>query len=109
MSTIKRATNWGYCSELCETNSQAVKLQEAQLTVLDPDDCAKFNSTILSYRPDGEVCAANKISYPTMKIYVRKKLRRPRNGKKYVFVYLEDKINRVSLVRGCVIFKHSFR
>ena len=31
-----------------------------------------------------------------MKVYIRKKLRKPKNGKKYVFIYTKDKKNTVS-------------
>ena len=48
-----------------------------------------------SYRDQTEICAANKIPYPTMKVYIRKKLRKPKNGKKYVFIHAKNKKNTV--------------
>ena len=47
------------------------------------------------YRDQTEICAANKIPYPTIKVYIRKKLRKPKNGKKYVFIHTKDKKNTV--------------
>ena len=67
-----------------------------QLTVLSAQDCAGFNTSVLSYRQDGELCAGNKIQYPTMKVYTRKKLRRPIDGRKYTFTLTDYKINTVN-------------
>ena len=88
--------HWGYCSDLCKKSSSAQKLQEASLSPLTIEECAVFNTSTLAYREKLEVCAANKINYPKMKVYVRKKLRKPRNGKKFVFVLKEEKKNTVS-------------
>ena len=49
-----------------------------------------------SFRDQTEICAANKIPYPIMKVYIRKKLRKPKNGKKYVFIHAKNKKNTVS-------------
>jgi hypothetical protein len=66
------------------------------LTVLSEQDCAGFNSSVLSYRQNGELCAGNKIPYPMMKVYIRKKLRRRIDGRKYTFIPAKDKINTVN-------------
>ena len=67
---------------------------ETKLEVLTHEECAtKFN--VSSYREQAELCAGNKVPYPTVKVYVRKKLRQPKNGQKYVFVYSKDEKNTV--------------
>ena len=67
---------------------------ETKLEVLTHEECATtFN--VSSYREQAELCAGNKVPYPTVKVYVRKKLRQPKNGKKYVFVYSKDEKNTV--------------
>ena len=97
ITKVKRAKHWGFCSDLCTTNdSQKHILKETQLTVLPVKDCAGFNSSILSYDQNRELCAGNKIDYPTMKVYIRKKRRRPKNGRKYYFVQTKDKNNTVN-------------
>ena len=94
-TTIQPSDDWGFCSKLCDSESHPEQLMEAKLKILSIDECAVFNSSTLSYRQNGEICAANKIPYPTMKVYIRKKLRRARSGKKYVFVQTKDKKNTV--------------
>ena len=97
ITRVKRAKHWGFCSDLCSIPSnRANVLQETQLTVLNEQDCAGFNSSVLSYRQDGELCAGNKKPYPMMKVYIRKKLRRPIDGRKYTFIPAKDKINTVN-------------
>lgn len=93
ITRVKRAKHWGFCSHLCTINNTANKLQEAQMTTLSIDDCARFNTTVLSYRQDSELCAGNKIPYPLMTVYVRKKLRKPRQG--YIFLEKSKKKNTV--------------
>ena len=95
ITRVKRAKNWGFCSQ-CRIDSRFNTLKETQLTVLTAKDCAGFNTSVLSYRQDGELCAGNKIPYPMMKVYVRKKLRRPIDGRKYTFIPTKDKINTVN-------------
>ena len=96
ITKVKRAKHWGFCSDLCKKDSRPNTLQETQLTVLSEQDCAGFNSSVLSYRQDGELCAGNKIPYPMMKVYIRKKLRRRIDGRKYTFIPQKDKINTVN-------------
>ena len=96
ITRVKRAKHWGFCSDLCNITSRTNVLQETQLTVLPVEDCAGFNTSTLSYRQDGELCAGNKIPYPMMKVYIRKKLRRPIDGRKYTFIPTKDKINTVN-------------
>ena len=67
------------------------------------EDCAKFNTSKLSFVEKFEICAANKIQYPVMKVYIRKRKRL--NGKKYAFMYLEDRKNTVSMETVCLLFK----
>ena len=101
ITRVKRAKHWGFCSDLCTIDSQADFLQETKLTILPIDHCAKFNTSILSYRDHSELCAANKIPYPVMKVYTRKKLRKSRKnaGKsRYVFIHTGNKINTVSSI-----------
>ena len=82
---------------MCDIQSQSHQLMETKLEILPVEECAKFNSSVLSYRDQTELCAGNKIPYPTMKVYVRKKLRKAKNGKKYVFVHTKDKKNTVRI------------
>ena len=96
ITRVKRAKHWGFCSDLCGKDSRTNILQETQLTVLPVEDCAGFNTSTLSYRQDGELCAGNKIPYPMMKVYIRKMLRRPIGGKKYTFIRRDDKLNTVN-------------
>ena len=100
--------HWGYCSDLCQKSSSAQKLQEASLNPLSIEECAVFNTSTLAYREKLEVCAANKINYPKMKVYVRKKLRRPKNGKKFVFVLKEEKKNTVCDINIYLYFLFDF-
>ena len=95
ITRAKRAKDWGFCSPLCDSQSLSQHLMETKLDILTPEECNKFNSATLFYRDDAEICAGNKIMYPTIKVYIRKKLRKPRNGKKYVFIYSEDRKNTV--------------
>ena len=95
ITRAKRAKDWGFCSPLCDSQSLSEHLMETKLDILTPEECNKFNSATLVYRDDAEICAGNKIMYPTIKVYIRKKLRKPRNGKKYVFIYSEDRKNTV--------------
>ena len=104
ITRVKRAKHWGFCSDLCKEGSRTNTLQETQLTVLSEQDCAGFNSSVLSYRQDGELCAGNKIPYPMMKVYIRKKLRRPIDGRKYTFIPTKDKINTVNTL---LIFRNN--
>ena len=79
--------------------------QETSLCVLSNNDCAHFNSSTLVFDDSKELCAANKIEYPTMKIYVRKKLRKPgQNGKRYVFIYKGEKKNTVKYFKEQKIY-----
>ena len=96
ITRVKRAKHWGFCSDLCNIDIRANTLQETQLTVLTEQDCAGFNSSALSYRQDGELCAGNKMPYPMMRVYIRKKLRRPIDGRKYTFIPREDEMNTVN-------------
>ena len=96
ITRVKRAKHWGFCSDLCNIDIRANTLQETQLTVLTEQDCAGFNSSALSYRQDGELCAGNKMPYPMMRVYIRKKLRRPIDGRKYTFIPTKDKMNTVN-------------
>jgi hypothetical protein len=96
ITRVKRAKHWGFCSDLCNIDIRANTLQETQLTVLTEQDCAGFNSSALSYRQDGELCAGNKMPYPMMKVNIRKKLRRPIDGRKYTFIPREDEMNTVN-------------
>ena len=96
ITKVKRAKHWGFCSDLCTVNTQKHTLKETQLTVLPVKDCAGFNSSVLSYDQNRELCAGNKIDYPTMKVYIRKKRRRPIDGRKYYFTRTKDKINTVN-------------
>ena len=98
ITKVKRSKHWGFCSDLCSIDSQTNTLKETQLTVLPVKDCAVFNSSVLSYKQNRELCAGNKIDYPTMKVYIRKKLRRPKDGKKYYFIRTKDKNNTVITV-----------
>ena len=106
ITKVKRAKHWGFCSDLCTTNDiQKHILKETQLTVLPVKDCAGFNSSILSYDQNRELCAGNKIDYPTMKVYIRKKRRRPKDGRKYYFVQTKDKNNTVSVNKQILFHK----
>ena len=96
ITRVKRAKNWGFCSDKCRIDSRSNILKETQLTILSAHDCAGFNTSVLSYRQDGELCAGNKKPYPMMKVYIRKKLRRPIDGRKYTFIPAKDKINTVN-------------
>ena len=96
ITRVKRAKNWGFCSDQCRIDSRLNTLKETQLTVLTAKDCAGFNTSVLSYRQDGELCAGNKIQYPMMKVYTRKKLRWPNDGRKYTFKLTDYKINTVN-------------
>jgi hypothetical protein len=99
VTRVKRAKHWGFCSDLCIIESQIHQLKETQLTILPIEDCARFNSSILGYSSDVELCAGKKTPYPKMKVYTRKKLqRRSSSGKKYVFIFKEDKINTVMYI-----------
>ena len=74
---VRPHKNWGFCSDLCNIDGgidgYTNTLKETQLTVLPVKDCAGFNSSILSYDQKRELCAGNKIDYPPMKVYIRKK------------------------------------
>ena len=96
ITKVKRAKNWGFCSDQCRIDRRSNTLKETQLTVLSAQDCAGFNTSILSYRQDGELCAGNKIQYPMMKVYTRKRLRWPTDGRKYTFNLTDYKINTVN-------------
>ena len=92
-SRVKKAKHWGFCSELCVRSvSRARRLQETGLKVLTDSDCGIFNSSTLVFRAGHEVCAANKIPYPQIKVYIRK---RKRDGS-YTFVYKNTEKNTVS-------------
>ena len=96
ITRVKRAKHWGFCSDQCNIDSRSNTLKQTQLTVLPAQDCAGFNSSVLSYRQDGELCAGNKILYPMMKVFTRKKLRSPIDGRKYTFKLTDYKINTVN-------------
>lgn len=97
ITRARRSKDWGFCSGNCKSVSEASVLQETGLQVLPPDECAIFDTPTLGYRKDIEYCAANKIPYPRIKVYTRKKLRNPRNGISYIFEYYKDKKNTVSV------------
>ena len=69
------------------------------------EDCAKFNTSVLSFVEKFEICAANKIQYPVMKVYIRKKIPQGKrvNGKKYAFMYIGDRRNTVSMETACFL------
>ena len=77
------------------------------MSVMTTEDCTKFNSSTLLFVDKFEICAANKIQYPVMKVYVRKKIKQGKrvNGKIYGFMYLEDRKNTVSMETACLLFK----
>ena len=78
-------------------DSTPKRLQETGITILEEDECKVFNSSVLIYRSKYELCAANKIPYPKMKVYIRKKKRRKSGSKKknYVFKFLIEQKNPV--------------
>jgi hypothetical protein len=88
-TVVKKSTNWGFCSPLCDIESEAKKLQETKLTTLSINECKSYNTSILSYRPDTEICAGSKRKWPTMPVYERKRLRKssPNGPKKYTFIF----------------------
>ena len=96
ITRVKRAKNWGFCSDRCNTNSQTKELKETKLTVLNIDDCVRLNSPTLGYRDDGELCAGSKTPFPIMKVFARKKLRKSSSsGKKYIFIHTKNETNTV--------------
>ena len=99
ITRVRRAKHWGFCSHLCEKKSEASSLQETKLDVLTPQDCARFNTTMLSYREEGELCAGNKLAYPKMDVFVRYRLRKPKNGSRYVFIKKDTKKNTVCCLK----------
>ena len=98
ITRVRRAKHWGFCSDQCNTKSETHNLKETKLTVLNVDDCVRFNSSTLGYRDDGELCAGSKTPYPVMKVYTRKKFRKgSSNRTKYTFINIEDEINTVCI------------
>ena len=98
ITRVRRAENWGFCSDRCNTDHEAHNLKETKLTVLTIGDCVRFNSSRLLYRDDGELCAGSKTPYPVMKVYTRKKFRKgSSNGTKYTFIHIEDETNTVCI------------
>ena len=96
ITRVKRAKNWGFCSDRCNTDHKAHNLKETKLTVLTIDDCARLNSPTLGYRDDVELCAGSKTPFPIMKVFARKKLRKTSSsGKKYIFIHTKNETNTV--------------
>ena len=105
ITRVKTDKHWGFCSNRCNTRLRARQLKETKLTVLPNKDCTRFaNTSVLFMNSDAklgpiELCAGKKTVYPTMKVFIRKKLRKvSQGGKRYIFKYKEDKINTVRVI-----------
>ena len=105
ITRVKTDKHWGFCSNRCNTNRRARQLRETKLTVLPIKDCAKLaNTSVLFMNFDAklghaELCAGKKTAYPTMKVFMRKRLgKKSQGGKRYIFKYKENKINTVRVI-----------
>ena len=98
ITEVKRTKHWGFCSANCESSEEATVLQETQLTVLTPVECAVFDNPLLGYHKEAEFGAGKKIPYPIMEVYRRNKQPTNKGGvEQYRYDYAQDLKNTVSI------------
>jgi len=88
---VELAANWGYCTKECEDmggdDHVTNELQETQLSILSIKDCGLFNTSLLSFSAQEELCAGLKHEYPKYRIFNRQFVKRVKGKKVYKFVY----------------------